>query len=389
MLLQDILPFWINHTLDHRDCGFLGRISTNLRVVKDAPKAGVLNSRILWTFSAAYRLYRDDAYRVLADRAFDYMLKYFWDYRYSGLYFTVDANGAVGDTRKHLYNLAFGIYGLSEYYRATGNYESLDRAIRMFKLIEERCYDPDNRGYLEAFTREWHPAADLRLGGGDMNESKSMNTHLHLLEAYTNLFRVWPDERLRRALAELIEVMAQKIADSQTGHFRLYFDEAWNPKSGRISFGHDIEGSWLLCEAAEAISEKDILTSTRALAVRMAEAVYGEGLDPECGGLFNEQEDGCVLDEGAKVWWVQCEALVGFLNAFQLTGKPCFFDAALAIWKFSVEYLSDKVHGEWYDTVSRQGKPDESLDKVGPWKCPYHNGRACMEAVSRLNAIIT
>lgn len=300
----------------------------------------------------------------------------------------VSAEGDVIDSHKQVYNLAFGIYGFSEYYRATGNFESLNRAIQLFRLIEEHCYDRLNRGYFEACTREWLPTDEMRLGPMDLNEKKSMNTHLHLLEAYTNLFRVWPDRRLRQSLTELIRVMAERIVDRETGHFQLFFDEFWNVRSHKVSYGHDIEGSWLLWEAAETLGNKEVFSSTRDLVIRMADTVYREGLDTEFGGLYNEKEDGNILLDGEKVWWVQCEAMVGFLNAFQLTERRSFFDSALEIWRFSNEYLIDKVHGEWFYTVSRQGKPIESLDKVGPWKCPYHNGRACMELINRLNEIL-
>lgn len=385
-LSERILPFWMERAVDYEHEGFYGRIANDLKVYREAEKGCILNSRILWTFASAYRMLKNEAYLAIAKRAFEYLLNYFWDEQYAGLFFMVDFRGRVTCDRKQVYNLAFGIYGLSEYYRATGEREALNRAIRLFHLIEEHCYDQANRGYLEACARDWSLTDELRLSPKDLNEKKSMNTHLHLLEAYTNLFRVWQDERLREKLRELLKVMLTRVIDPETNHFKLFFDERWNSKAEIVSFGHDIEGSWLLCDAAEALGDEQLLGSVRERAVEMARKVYEEGIDTEYGGLYNEVEVGMKPDT-RKIWWPQCEAVVGFINAHQLTGREDFSEAAFQIWRFCDRFLLDKIYGEWFYSVTREGSPIQTDDKVGPWKCPYHNGRACMEVMSRLGNI--
>ncbi len=381
--LSRILWFWMEKAIDNENGGFYGQIANDLKINAQAEKSCILNSRILWTFASAYRLFRKDQYHSMARRAFDYLIAHFWDNKYSGLYFMVDHRGKATNPVKHVYNLAFGIYGLSEYYRATGETESLSRAIQLFKMIEECCYDHRNKGYLEARARDWSPSNQWRLGPKDLNVEKSMNTHLHLLEAYTNLKRVWSDEQLKNKLSELIEVILHKVIDPETSHFQLYFNEDWDSKTKLISFGHDIEGSWLLTEAAKELGDQVLLDKVQKIAIAMAQKVYEEGLDLKTGGLFNESENG-TLKGTSKVWWPQCEAMVGFINAFELTGKEYFFEAAYEIWSFIERYLVDLINGEWFGEVSGGGKPNPSHDKVGSWKCPYHNGRACMEAIKRL-----
>lgn len=381
-----IMLFWMERTMDEGNGGFYGQIANDLKINKEAAKGCILNSRILWTFAAAYRIFKNDSYRTVADRAYEYLLSHFWDNQYFGLYFMLDHRGVVIDPRKQLYNLAFGIYGLSEYYRATGIKESLRRAIQLFQLIEQHYYDRVNKGYYEACSRDWLLTYDMRLSKKDLNEKKTMNSHLHLMEAYTNLLRVWDNDQLRHSLDELIQVTINHIISPQTCHFNLFFDESWNPKLNMISFGHDIEGSWLLTEAATVMGDEKLFNIVKEKTVKMAQKVYEEGLDNEYGGLFNEFIDE-VLQDPSKVWWPQCEAMVGFINAFELTGKEYFLKAAYQIWRFIDRYLVDRVNGEWFGEVSRDGKPNQTHDKVGPWKCPYHNGRACMEIISRLGKL--
>lgn len=377
-----LLPFWMEKAVDSIHGGFYGKIFNDLRIDHQAEKSCILHSRILWTFASAYRLFKDTPYLATANRAFDYLLKYFWDDQYSGLYLLVDQEGEVTESRKLVYNQAFGIYGFSEYYRATGARAALDRAIELYRLIEAHCHDNANRGYFEGCDRDWRLTDNLHLTRRNLNEKKSMNTHLHLLEAYTNLLRVWNNEDLRKSIYELLEVFDSYIIDPETRHFKPFFDESWNSKLNSISFGHDIEGSWLLYEAATVLKDEVLLGGIKNLAVAIAQKVYEEGLDPQYGGLFYELEDGVLTAK--KVWWVQCEAMVGFFNAFQLTGAGHFGKVARDIWRFSEQYQFDKKNGEWFAELSRDGKPDNEYYKVGPWKCPYHNGRACMEISVRI-----
>lgn len=385
-LYHNILPFWAEKTTDLTNGGFLGKISRNLTVSPNAEKSCILNSRILWTFSAAYRMRRQISYLAIAKRAFDYLRKYFWDDQHSGLYFMVNHLGMVSNSRKQLYNLAFGIYGLTEYYLATGVKESLDLAKEIYRLIEKYGYDPINKGYFEAFSRDWQSISDMRLSTKDLNEQKSMNTHLHLLEAYTNLVKATPaDNELKSKLSGLVNIMVEQIIDQQTYHFRLFFDEVWNSKTTTISYGHDIEGSWLIGEAAKVLGDTQTSDRVYKLAVNIAKQIYQEGLDREYGGLFNECSDGIQLPQ--KEWWPQSEAIVGFLNAFQLTGEEHFFEIAYELWLYSQTYFVDKVYGEWFYMLTREGLPIDEYEKVGPWKCPYHNGRACMEIITRLSSV--
>ncbi|NLW46773.1 MAG: N-acyl-D-glucosamine 2-epimerase [Firmicutes bacterium] len=382
-LIDRILPFWSEKTIDLENGGFYGRISNDLIIKREANKSCILNSRILWTFAAAYRVFKDSAYRKVADRAYDYLVNYFWDNQYYGLFFTLDYRGQVIEPRKQLYNLAFGIYGFSEYYRATGVKESLTLAIQLYRLIEEHYYDVQNKGYYEACSRDWRLINDMRLSPRDLNAKKTMNAHLHLMEAYTSLLRVWEDGRLRQSLEQLIRIIVDRIIDPETYHFQLFFDETWNSQTKLVSLGHDIEGSWLLMESALLVGDGKTIDLLTDLSVKMAQKVYEAGRDPENGGLDNELING-VPREMVKIWWPQCEAMVGFINAFELTGEELFLKAAYQIWQFIDRYLIDRKNGEWFGEVFKDGLPNSNHDKVGPWKCPYHNGRACMEVIVRL-----
>lgn len=383
-LTRNILPFWIERATDRENGGFYGWISNDAIPDKMADKGCILNSRILWTYSLAYRIYQQPGYLKTAARAYNYLVNCFWDPEFSGLYWMVNYRGEAVDTRKHLYNLAFGIYALSEYYRATGDKNSLARAIELFRIIEAKSRDRANKGYFESFSREWLASDDLRMSETDLNAKKSMNTHLHLMEAYTNLLRVWEDNGLRERLNELILIAMESILDPDTYHFNLFFNGNWRSASGQISYGHDIEGSWLLCEAASVLNDSKLLVQVKEIAVKMAQTVYDEGLDKENGGLYYEADSGGT--DAEKHWWPQAEAMVGFFNAYELTGAEYFYEASYRVWQFVKKYLIDTQNGEWFSKVSREGRVCAALPKVGPWKCPYHNSRACFELIERLTA---
>jgi len=381
-LKDNILHYWMTRTIDERNGGFIGRIGDDGRPDHEAAKSLVLNTRILWTFSAAFRAFGDDRYREVAERAYAYVTDKFADRGHGGFFWMVDAKGNPADDRKQVYGQAFAIYALSEFHRATGNREALNLAIATYRLLERYSYDPAHRGYIEAHARDWSETDRLSLGGGDLNERKSMNTHLHVLEAYTNLYRVWPDPEFNRKHKELIEVMLDHIVDPETAHFKLFFDDAWTSKSDLISYGHDIEGSWLLTEAAELAGDAALLARTKRTAIRMAEATLNEGVDAD-GGLLNEANASGLIDTN-KDWWPQAEAVVGFYNAYQLTGEDRFLDAARRSWAFIERCIIDREDGEWFWSVDREGRPTRGHGKVNVWKCPYHNGRACLEMMERL-----
>ncbi len=385
-LSDNILPFWLDHTVDHERGGFYGAIGNDLVVHQDAPRGALLSARILWTFSAAYRRYPRPEYLSMARHAYDDLLARFWDHDYGGLFWEIDAQGRVTRERKQMYGQAFGVYALAEFFAASDEQAALDRAIELFRLVERYSRDPVYGGYLEACTRQWQPESDMRLSNIDRNEIKSMNTHLHVMEAYTNLRRVWSSNDIARAHREMIEVMMTRIIDPQTAHTILFFSEDWQPRSDEVSYGHDIEASWLLVEAAEVDGDEVLIGEAKDLALRMAQAVYEQALDADGGLMYESGPHGWIDD--SKEWWPQAEAVVGFLNAYQLSGQAHFLDTALASWAFIDRCLIDRQRGEWFRGVARDGTLKKDEFKVSFWKCPYHNGRMCMEVADRLRSLL-
>ena len=384
-LRSNILSFWLKYAIDDEFGGFRGQISNDLTIDPRADKGLILNARILWTFSKAFSVYRNPVYLAAARRAYEYLVRYFWDQQFGGVYWMVDFEGQPTDTKKRIYGQAFTVYALAEYYHATGDAEILARALRLVENIEAAGHDAQHGGYLETYERDWTLAVDQRLSDVDMDEKKSMNTHLHLMEGYAALLRFHEDSTVRLRLRELIEVFLNHIVDPITHHFILFFDEQWWPKSEKISFGHDIEGSWLLCEAAEVLGDHDILKRVRAIAVKMAQAVFEQGLGAD-GGLLYEADPTGIIDTD-KHWWPQAEAVVGFFNAYQLSGLQHFLNSAEKSWAFIDKCIVDHKHGEWFWLVSQSGVPCAGHYKVDPWKCPYHNSRACFEVMERVDAL--
>lgn len=380
-LRGNILPFWIAHTPDEEHGGFYGALTNDLVVHNDAPRLAVLTARILWTYSTAYRLYHAEAYLTMARRAYDYLTQKFWDHEYGGVYWTLDQHGCPLNDRKHIYAQAFAIYGLAEFYRAAGEPHSLALAQRLFDLIETHSFDPIYGGNVECRARTWGALDDMRLSNREINSRKSMNTLLHLMEAYTNLLRVWPDEELQAKQRGLIEIFLQHIIDSQTHHFKLFFDDAWHSLDDHLSPGHDIEGSWLLAEAAEVLGDEDLLARAQAVAVQMADAVIPY-LDDDGAIVYEATLRG--IESYDKHWWVQAEGMVGFYNAFQLTGRADFAQIADRLWQLIETRFVDRVHGDWFKVLDRNGVPVLPHYKAGPWECPYHHARACFEMLTRL-----
>lgn len=381
-LTEKILPYWMDKMTDFENGGFYGRITGENELIKEAPKAIILNTRILWTFSEAYNILQDEAYFATAQRAYDYLLKHFIDRKKGGVFWNLDYMGNPIDTKKQIYAQAFSIYALSAYYNATQEDEALYLAQELFGLIEKYSFDPIQNGYLEAFDKNWNLLEDLRLSDKDANEKKTMNTHLHILEAYTTLHQVWDDSNLKIKLENLIDLFLSKILNQDSMHFQLFFDEFWNLKSNMISFGHDIEGSWLLQEAAESLGNEKILKEVKQIALKMTDKNIAEGLD-EDHGLFNELDGTGHLDTD-KHWWPQAEAVVGYINAYQISKDKSYLNLATQTWEFISNKIIDQSNGEWHFRVNKAGKPYLEEDKAGPWKCPYHNGRACLEIIKRL-----
>ncbi|MDZ7305318.1 MAG: AGE family epimerase/isomerase [candidate division KSB1 bacterium] len=387
ILEHNILDYWLTHGIDTVNGGFIGYVDYHNRKDLSAPKGSVLNTRILWTFSAAYRFFQRRAYLEAANRAFDYLLDHFWDKENGGTIWAVDARGNPTNKRKQTYALAFAIYAFCEYYAATGNTIALEKALELYRLIEQHCVDRENGGYWEALGEKWEQIEDVRLSEKDANEKKSMNTHLHVLEAYANLARVWPEGEVRAALHNLIRIFLEHIIDPRHGHFNLFFDEYWNVRSAIVSFGHDIEGSWLLDEAAQVYHDADLLRQVRGYSVRLVEAAL-EGLDAD-GGLMNEKNLVTGHLDTDKHWWQQAEAMVGLLNAYQITQNENYLELCLKVWNFIKSKIIDFTNGEWYWKVNRTGDIYPNDEKIGFWKCPYHNSRACLEMMARLDRLST
>lgn len=380
--LKNILVYWMKNTFDHEKGGFVGKIDHSGNIFYDAPKGSVLNSRILWTFSAAYNLTLKDEYLETATRAFDYFLDKFIDTEFGGVYWTVDFKGNPLDTKKQIYALSFAVYGLSEFYKASKNKRAKELAIRLYNDIVKHSYDAKYGGYIEALSRDWKQLNDLRLSTKDANERKSMNTHLHVLEGFANLYCIWPNEILKQQITELINIFCDHIISKKTGHLLLFFDDEWSSKSSIVSYGHDIEAAWLIQEAAEIINNELMILKLKNQSLALANAAI-EGLDDD-GGLWYEYDP--VTDHliKQKHSWPQAEAMVGFYNAWQLTGDEKYLQHSLRSWEFVKKYLHDKKCGEWYWGVNEDYSPMSNEDKVGIWKCPYHNSRACMELIHRI-----
>ena len=397
LLETNILRFWQERMVDYQQGGFYGRIDGYNVLHPDAEKGAVLNARILWTFSAAARVLHNTPYRILAARAYDYLVQRFIDREQGGVYWSLNADGTPLDTKKQTYAIAFAIYGLAEYYRATQDSEALNAAIRLFEDLETHAFhvsplegESEGVGYLEALTRDWQPIADMRLSEKDENGVFTMNTHLHVLEAYTNLYRVLKNvqrddvqgtkEKVERQLRTLIDIFANRIFDPATGHLMLFFDENWSSLpcgegQGGVSFspGHDIEAAWLLHEALEVLGDEVLLNQTLPVIHSLAQAA----------------EEG-IMDE--KEWWCFAEAVVGYIDQWELYQEEKTIESninlelAEAAFHYIQNHLVDRENGEWFWSVLPDGTPDRTHDKAGFWKCPYHNSRMCIELIERLNS---
>ena len=380
-LTKNILPYWINKSVDPKG-GFYGRIDGFDEIDEKAPKGAILNARILWSFAAAYRLTGDKQYLELATRARDYILDYFIDKEFGGVFWSLNADGSPLDTKKQFYAIGFTIYGMSEYARATGDKTALEVALQLFETIEKHSRDFKRGGYFEASKRNWDPIEDMRLSDKDENAAKTMNTHLHILEPYTNLLRLVPDNlKLREAVVSLINIFLDKIEDQNTHHLGLFFDENWERRDNEISYGHDIEASWLLLEAAMVVNDSELLEKTLAHTRKIAMAAL-EGRCHDGSMIYERHGNGHYDNE--KHWWVQAENVVGQLYLWKLHGMKDMFDKALQSWRYINEKIVDRENGEWF--WSRRGNEiNRSEDKAGFWKCPYHNSRMCIEIINLLN----
>jgi len=379
-LTRNLLPFWSTKMVDYKNGGYFGRINGDNQVFPKEDKGGILNARILWTYSSAYRIYKDTAYLRLAARSKDYIMAHFIDKEFGGAYRSVKSTGEPSDTRKQTYTQSFFIYGLAEYYRATGDKEALEAAKNIFNLFEKYALDKKSDGYFEVYSRDWKRTHDKLIGESTANDEKTMNTHLHLMEAYTNLFRVWPDKNVGVRLRALVDIFLDKIIDAKTSHLICFLDKDWKKNSAVDSYGHDIESSWLLNEAAGLLGDPALLAKVKDVSIKIANAA-AEGLNPD-GSLNYEKNltNGRVSTE--RSWWAQSECIVGYLNAYELTGNEKYLDNAINCWNYTNNHFVDNKNGGWFSSVSESGVA--SGEKGGFWVCPYHNGRMCMEVVERI-----
>lgn len=378
-LRDNILPFWEKYAPDPRG-GFYGTLLNDGTAVPDAPKGEVLNARILWTFSRAYLLFGQESYRQLADRAQTYFLNHFIDRREGGVYWSLHADGTPENREKQTYGMAYAIYGLAEHYRATGNAESLKEAIALYQTLEQYAFDPQYGGYIESFTSDWKTPERYGYDGKGI-AAKTMNTHLHVLEAYTLLYQVWRDAGLEKQLRGVIAIFLEKIIDRQRGHQRLFLTREWENLEEIDSYGHDMELSWLLYEAAELLHDQPLTEEIRRVALHLVDSQLKEGYNAD-GSLLYERDKGVV--KGGLDWWPQAESVVALYNAWQLSGDHHYLDAAIKSWQWIKEHLIDRENGEWFRGILPNGSPDIDRPKADLWKCPYHNSRMGFELYSRI-----
>lgn len=386
-LTSDILPFWTERMTDPHG-GFYGRMDGKGRIQPDACKGAVLNARILWTFASAYRVLGKDEYLDTARSASDYIKAHFIDHEMGGVFWSLDADGKPLDTRKQYYAIAFTIYGFAELFRACGDKEALELATRLYRDIEKHSLDREKGGYVEASSRGWQPLEDMRLSEKDQNDAKTMNTHLHILEAYTALYRVWKDDSLKASLKGMVRIFLDRII-CEDGHLGLFFDEDWGPRSTIVSYGHDIEASWLLCEAAAVLEDQALMDEVRMISIRIAESAM-EGFTPE-GGMINEYDPASGRRSFQRDWWVQAETVVGCIHQYQNTGEDIWMKRALQEWEFIRKNIICP-DGEWYWSAVQSAdgfKPDDLNDRAGFWKCPYHDSRMCLEIIERFPTILS
>ncbi len=391
VLHDNILRFWLDHMQDTENDGFYGQMTGDGTLVKEANKGCILNARILWSFSSAYRVTGRAEYLEAATRAKDYILQHFVDREYGGTYWALDCKGMPVDTKKQFYAIGFCIYGLSEYARATQSSKALDSALSLYRSIEEHSFDPVHNGYIEACTREWGEIADMRLSELDANYPKSQNTHLHIIEPYANLYRVLktqrPDAsetaRVEHSLRNLIDIFCDKILNPETHHLDLFFENDWTRGAGALeSYGHDIECSWLMHEAALVLGDPVVLNKVEPIVLLVAQASE-KGLNADGSMVHEANLDTGYLDTD-RHWWVQAETVVGFYNVYQHFGDTSALAKALRCWEYIKDNLIDREDGEWYWSRDPERHINRRDDKAGFWKCPYHNSRMCLELMERI-----
>lgn len=397
--LHNILNYWKKFAPDNASGGFHGAVNLQNVPIPEAPRSCVLNARILWTFSEAARNFEGRGYVEIAHRAYKVISDHFFDYDYQGFYMELDAHHKPLNSVKHTYVQAFVLYALAKYYELTNSPQVMEQIQSFFLFLDAKAVDLSGPGYLEGFSREWELIQNNRMA--DNNEPKSMNTHLHLLEAYAAVLKVWPDELVREKLSYLLDLFSEKII-RKDGHLGIFFDQEFEEtesSKGICSFGHDIEASWLILDALEILGDWERKDFMEPILIQMAKNVYREGVDHD-GGLFLESTRFGSHLRTNKHWWLQAELLVGEMNSFSQTGTIQYWNLLKRTWKFITNHLIDHTGGEWFTKLNRMGVPYLSEPendpspyyrndwKIDPWKCPYHNGRAMMELIFRIDKLL-
>jgi mannobiose 2-epimerase len=377
-LEKDIIPFW-KSLRDDAYGGFYGEMDYQLELYKKADKGCILNSRILWFFSNAYLTLGDRECLDYAKHAYDFLRNAFYDRENGGVFWSVTFDGIPSDDTKHTYNQAFAIYGLASYYAASGDANALSLAYTLTDKLETDCRDQE--GYLEAFDRRFHLASNEKLSENGVMAERTMNTLLHVLEAYTELYRVDGNEGIADKLKWMLDIFIDKIYNPKERRLEVFFDLSYHSLIDLNSYGHDIEASWLLDRAAEVLKDPVYMNKINRVTTELADHIHSTALDDY--SLFNECEKGRI--DTKKVWWVQAEALLGFLNGVQKNPeRKDYLESVGGIWDYIKTHMIDPRRGsEWFYELNRDGSPIKTKEIVGPWKCPYHNGRMCFEVINR------
>lgn len=380
-LENNIIPFW-NKLKDEKNGGFYGYVDSDGKPDPESVKGVILNSRILWFYSSAYQLLKKEELLRMADHAYDFLVNYCLDSRYGGVYWSVNYDGTVCDDTKHTYNMAFAIYALSAYYQACGRRNALNYAYDLYRIIEDKCND--GNGYLEAFHRDFTPASNDKLSENGVLAERTMNTLLHILEAYSALYKADKFSAVGDSVRWILDLFQRKIYNSEKQICEVFFDSNYRTLIDLESYGHNIEASWLIDRACSIIGDAAYKKEMQPVIKGLAEAAYRNAFDKKQRGLNNERE-GERIDR-QKIWWVQAESVVGFYNAYQNEpDRKEYLQASEQIWEFIQQYMVDAVSGEWIETISKDNTSNPKLPLVHPWKCPYHNGRMCMEMMRRLS----
>jgi len=382
-LESNLMKWWTTHTPDDKNGGFHGIVGYDNTPDTSAPRFIVLTARLLWTYSALYEISKDDRHKALATRAYDYLVKHHHDKEHGGFYAYVSPTGTVTNDRKFTYGNAFAVYGLSEYARVFNSDAAKKLAAETVNIMDTHIWDVEHKGYYETATRDWQYLPNVILIQEDPKNEKTMNTHLHVLEAYANLLRIHDTKPLRSKVRQLLYIMLNKVVNHENWHFNYFQTRDWTPTTPNLSLGHDIEGSWLLYEAAEILNEPEALADTRKVCVNMARAVYDDGI-AESGGIYTTYYYKKRQYSQDLSWWEQCEGVIGFLNAYTLTREEKFLTASIAALEFIDKYFIDKKYGGWYAYISQDGQPRPNWHKASPFMCPYHNARMSIELIKRL-----